>query len=159
VTDWIADAIAVVAVVVATASFFDGRRRATSADAAALTSRQAARDAADAAQRSADAAERQTALAEAAAAEQPVPWRLDRVAHSRWHLVNMDALNHKYDVRVEAAEGMRPLDNLEYPATVSPGSALSFTASAGGYRERGRLSGSRGVTVRRVKAVARGNIR
>ncbi|MFL6162639.1 MAG: hypothetical protein ACJ74U_10440 [Jatrophihabitantaceae bacterium] len=137
-SEWIPDVIAAGALALSAVGFIDSRRRARAADRAAVRSEQAARDSADAAQRSADAAERQLALAEAKATESPVPWAVEHVASSKWHLINRDELNHKYDVRVEAFPGMRPLSNLECPATVSPGSALRFIASAVGRGERGR---------------------
>jgi len=137
-SEWIPDTIAIGALALSVVAFVDGRRKAKAADSAAERSEQAARDSADASKRSADALERQASLAEAKAAEPRVPWIVRHIDKSRWHLLNRDEVNHKYDVRVKAFPGMRPLSDLECPTSISPNSALPFIATAGGYGEKGR---------------------
>jgi len=104
-SEWIPDTIAIGALALSVVAFVDGRRKAKAAE----RSEQAARDSADASKRSADALERQASLAEAKAAEPRVPWMVRHIDKGRWHLLNRDEVNHKYDVRVEAFPGMRPL--------------------------------------------------
>jgi type II secretory pathway pseudopilin PulG len=108
--------IAILAFLLALASFLDGRRQA--------------RDANRAAARSADAAEQQLALAEAEAARYPTPWRLTNDDGSTWILTN-GSDEAAVGVTVRPVHDSLVILNAPDGVDVGPGSAVSFVVSTG----------------------------
>jgi hypothetical protein len=107
--------VAMLALILAAASFFDGRRRAVEANKAA--------------DRAAAAAERQTELAEREAEKYSPPWRLEPgPSGSAWTLTN-DGHELAAGVRVRPVHESLVLINTPNGVDIGPGSAVKFVVS------------------------------